>query len=68
MPLTTVGLLQYIAPVLQFLVGWLIVGEQLPLSRWIGFGLVWCALVLLTWDGLRAGTRRPAPSAVPELA
>lgn len=57
--LTTVGLLQYIAPVLQFLVGWLLVGEALPLSRWIGFALVWSALVLLTWDGLRAaGTRR----------
>ena len=59
--LTTVGLLQYIAPVLQFLIGWLVVGEALPLSRWIGFGLVWIALVLLTLDGLRAaGARRTA--------
>ena len=64
-PLTTVGLLQYLAPVLQFLIGWLVVQEALPLSRWIGFSLVWGALVVLTYDGLRASTRR---SAVPELA
>jgi len=53
-PLSTVGLLQYLAPVLQFLVGWLIVSEAMPTSRWIGFGLVWSALGILTWDGLRA--------------
>lgn len=56
-PLTTVGLLQYITPVMQFLIGWLVEGEALPLSRWIGFALVWGALVLLTWDGLRSGLR-----------
>jgi chloramphenicol-sensitive protein RarD len=53
-PLTVVGLLQYLTPVLQFLIGWLIAGEVMPASRWIGFGLVWIALAVLTWDGLRA--------------
>lgn len=53
-PLSTVGLLQYLTPVLQFLIGWLIAGEAMPLSRWIGFALVWTALVILTWDALRA--------------
>ena len=68
-PMTTVGLLQYITPVLQFLVGWLVVGEELPLSRWIGFALVWSALMVLTWDGLRAAaTRRAAAPPVVELA
>lgn len=58
-PLSTVGLLQYVTPTLQFLIGWLAQGEALPTSRWIGFGLVWVALVVLTWDGLRAaGTTR----------
>jgi chloramphenicol-sensitive protein RarD len=58
-PLTMVGLLQYLAPVLQFLVGWLLVNEAMPTSRWVGFALVWCALLILTWDGLRAaGARR----------
>lgn len=64
-PLTTVGLLQYLAPVLQFLVGWLLVGEDLPLSRWVGFSLVWAALVLLTWDGLRAAGRSRRTAALP---
>ena len=68
-PMTTVGLLQYITPVLQFLVGWLVVGEELPLSRWIGFALVWSALMVLTWDGLHAAaTRRAAAPPVVELA
>ncbi len=68
-PLTTVGLLQYITPTAQFVIGWLVEGEALPLSRWVGFGLVWCALVVLTWDGLRAGmAARPTERQVTELA
>lgn len=63
-PLSTVGLLQYITPVLQFLIGWLVEGEALPLSRWIGFALVWVALVILTIDGLRALRRTPAAPAL----
>lgn len=67
-PLSTVGLLQYITPTLQFLIGWLVVGEALPTSRWIGFGLVWVALVVLTLDGMRnagaAGQTLPAPEPV----
>jgi chloramphenicol-sensitive protein RarD len=59
LPLTTLGLLQYIMPVMQFLIGWLLMGEAMPLSRWIGFALVWSALAILTVDLLRAaGTRR----------
>jgi chloramphenicol-sensitive protein RarD len=50
--LTTIGLLQFVAPILQFLVGWLLLGEPMPLERWIGFGLVWVALVVLTVDSL----------------
>ena len=57
-PLSMIGLLQYLAPVLQFVIGWLIVGEDMPLSRWVGFALVWCALVVLTWDALRAAGER----------
>ena len=64
-PLSTVGLLQYITPVLQFLIGWLVVGEALPLSRWIGFSLVWVALLVLTYDGLRALRRPPVVLAAP---
>jgi chloramphenicol-sensitive protein RarD len=60
LPLTTLGLLQYLAPVLQFLLGWLVAGEAMPLSRWVGFALVWTALVLLTADGLRRAGGRAA--------
>jgi chloramphenicol-sensitive protein RarD len=52
-PLSTMGMLQYLTPVLQFLVGVAILGENMPASRWIGFGLVWIALVVLSADALR---------------
>ncbi|MBO3747038.1 EamA family transporter RarD [Streptosporangiaceae bacterium NEAU-GS5] len=52
-PLTIVGLLQYIAPVLQFLCGILVAHETMPASRWAGFAVVWLALSIFSWDGLR---------------
>ncbi len=45
-PLTLVGLLQYIAPTLQFLIGVFVYGEPFDHTRLIGFGLVWLALLL----------------------
>ncbi|HLZ38785.1 MAG TPA: EamA family transporter RarD [Mycobacteriales bacterium] len=56
-PLTVLGLLQYIAPVLQFLIGVLVRHEPMPASRLVGFSLVWAALVLLTVDALTSGRR-----------
>ncbi|MEV8016743.1 EamA family transporter RarD [Streptomyces sp. NPDC086554] len=53
-PLSTLGLLQYLAPVFQFLLGILYFHEAMPAERWAGFGLVWLALTLLTWDALRS--------------
>ncbi|MCR2814092.1 EamA family transporter RarD [Microbacterium sp. zg.Y1090] len=56
-PLTVMGLLQFVAPILQFAIGvWL--GEDMPPERWAGFALVWLALTLLTADSLRHA-RRP---------
>ena len=66
-PLTLMGMLQYLAPVLQFLVGLAIVGERMPASRWIGFGLVWAAIAVFSIDGLRASRRARARAAVPVL-
>jgi chloramphenicol-sensitive protein RarD len=60
-PLTTMGLLQYLAPVFQFLIGVTVFHERMPAARWTGFALVWAALALLTADGLRR-TRRTAPT------
>jgi len=53
-PLATVGLLQYLTPVLQFLIGVLVYGEDMPLSRLAGFALVWVALVVFASDAVRA--------------
>ncbi|WP_051966746.1 EamA family transporter RarD [Kitasatospora mediocidica] len=52
-PLSTLGLLQYLAPVFQFLIGITVFHESMPPARWAGFALVWAALALLTWDALR---------------
>lgn len=49
-PLVALGLTQFLAPVLQFLFGWLFLHEEMPLERWVGFALVWVALVVLTVD------------------
>nr|WP_308122061.1 EamA family transporter RarD [Streptomyces sp. TRM70350] len=56
-PLSTLGLLQYLAPVFQFLLGVLYFREAMPPERWAGFALVWLALTLLTWDALRTARR-----------
>ncbi|MET7292315.1 EamA family transporter RarD [Streptomyces griseoloalbus] len=56
-PLSTLGLLQYLAPVFQFVLGILYFKEAMPPERWAGFALVWLALALLTWDALRSARR-----------
>ncbi|ROQ66854.1 chloramphenicol-sensitive protein RarD [Streptomyces sp. 840.1] len=56
-PLSTLGLLQYLAPVFQFILGIVYFHEAMPPERWAGFGLVWLALTLLTWDALRTSRR-----------
>ncbi|WP_037885982.1 EamA family transporter RarD [Streptomyces sp. NRRL S-646] len=56
-PLSTLGLLQYLAPVFQFLLGVLYFHEAMPVERWAGFALVWVALCLLTWDAFRSASR-----------
>lgn len=58
-PLSMIGLIQYLTPTLQFAFGVWINHEVMPLPRWIGFGLVWVALIVMTYDGLRAARRRP---------
>ncbi|USQ80835.1 EamA family transporter RarD [Ornithinimicrobium faecis] len=56
-PLVTIGLLQFIAPVLQLLGGVLVLGEVMPTSRWVGFGLVWVALIILSVDSVVSSGR-----------
>lgn len=52
-PLSTLGLLQYIGPTLQFLIAVLLYDEPMPASRFAGFVLVWVSLALFTAEGLR---------------
>ncbi|WP_143965769.1 EamA family transporter RarD [Gordonia zhaorongruii] len=60
-PLVTVGLIQFITPIIQLLCAVLVLDEHIPPERWAGFGIVWLALVLLSADSvmvLRAAARR----------
>ncbi|MTD14458.1 EamA family transporter RarD [Nakamurella sp. YIM 132087] len=60
LPLSTVGLLQYLTPVMQFLLGVLYFHEHMSAARWVGFVLIWCALVLFSFDSVRAARRAKA--------
>ena len=51
-PLVTVGLIQFVTPVLQLTAGVTLLGEHVSGRLWIGFGIVWVALVVLTYDSL----------------
>jgi len=58
-PLVTIGLLQFVTPVLQLACGVLLLGETMSRSRWVGFGIVWVALLVLTVDSMASvRTRR----------
>jgi chloramphenicol-sensitive protein RarD len=61
LPLSTLGVLQYLTPTLQLLIGVYVQHEPMPLSRLIGFALVWSALIMLTADGWRHRSRQVRP-------
>ena len=48
--MVTLGLLQYLAPIIQFALGVLYFHEDMPAGRWVGFALVWVALVVFTYE------------------
>jgi chloramphenicol-sensitive protein RarD len=56
-PLTALGVLQYLTPTLQLGLGVLVFHEPMPPARLAGFGLVWVALIVFTADGLRQARR-----------
>ncbi len=64
-PLSLLGLIQYLTPTIQFLIGVVVLHEQMPPARWAGFALVWLALAVLTLDGVRRA-RIPVPRQVRE--
>lgn len=57
-PLSTVGLIQFITPVIQLVCAVTLLGEHVSDARWIGFGIVWLALMVLTTDALLTGRSR----------
>lgn len=65
LPLTTLGMLQYIGPTIQFFVGVWLTQEAMPQERFIGFAITWVALVILTVDALR-NRRNVSKSFVPD--
>ena len=54
LPFTTIGLLQYITPTLQFSIGVWVLNEDMPTARWIGFLIIWAALVTLAFDLIKS--------------
>lgn len=54
-PLSTMGVLQYLTPIIQFIIGVWVFDEVMPPVRWAGFAIVWVALLVFTYDGLRQG-------------
>jgi chloramphenicol-sensitive protein RarD len=64
-PLSTMGLLQYVTPTLQFVIGLWVVHETMSAGRWVGFVMVWLALAVFSVDSLRAARAR---ASVPALS
>ncbi len=54
LPLTLIGLLQYITPTIQFVIGVWVRHEVMPSARWIGFLIIWLALSMLAFDLVRS--------------
>lgn len=55
--LTVIGMIQFITPVMQFVIGAVVLGEPMPVERWIGFVLVWVAIAVFVVDLLLAARR-----------
>ncbi|OZB80736.1 EamA family transporter RarD, partial [Microbacterium sp. 13-71-7] len=65
--LTVIGMIQFITPIMQFLVGVLVMHEPMPIERWIGFGIVWIAIAVFLIDlALAARRMRSGRGAIAE--
>jgi chloramphenicol-sensitive protein RarD len=63
LPMATLGLLQYLAPTLQFLCGVLVFGEKLSSGQLWSFALIWAGLALFASDGIATARRNRAATA-----
>lgn len=57
-PLSWVGMLQYLTPTIQFTLGVTVLGEMMSTTRWIGFFVIWIAVILLCTDMIHHSRRR----------
>jgi len=57
-PLSSLGVLQYITPVVQFILAITVFAEAMTATRWVGFALVWLALIVVTTDMTRSARAR----------
>jgi chloramphenicol-sensitive protein RarD len=60
-PFTVLGPLNYLVPLINFALGWIVYGEQMPPSRFVGFALIWLALMAVTVDTVRSSRRAAVP-------
>lgn len=62
--LTVIGMIQFMTPVMQFIIGAAVLGEAMPIERWAGFLLVWTAIAVFVTDLIVAArrSRRTAPA------
>ncbi|MFD0558257.1 chloramphenicol-sensitive protein RarD [Stackebrandtia endophytica] len=58
LPMSALGMGQYIAPSLQFVIGVALFNEPMSTLRWVGFGIVWLALVMFSVDALHKSRKR----------
>jgi chloramphenicol-sensitive protein RarD len=63
-PFTLLGPLNLLVPVINFGLGWLLYDEPVPLDRFVGFAVVWVALLVVMWDRVRTHRRPPVPDPV----
>ena len=61
LPLSTVGILQYLAPSMTFLIALIVYKEDLSMGRVIAFALIWSALTVFTTDSIRLARAQTAP-------
>ena len=65
-PFTTMGLLQYLTPTIQFMLAVFLRHEPMPSARWLGFVFIWIALITLGYDLIKSGSPRNNGLAQPE--
>ena len=65
-PFTTIGLLQYLTPTIQFMLAVFLRHEPMPSARWLGFVFIWTALIVLGYDLIKSGSPRDNSLAQPD--